>query len=119
MCMKSLYGVQPVNGGVCGLLSYESPSPPLQTRSSHSSTVLCIVPHIMHHASGVICIYAYDIVYVLSCVRCNGVIYVYSGNMMYVAALCMTYMVYICYIFRLSVCDAPRHLPCDAPFGFL
>ena len=119
MCVKSLYGVQSVNSGACGLLSYESPSPPLRTCSSHSLTVLCIVHHIMHHASGILCIYAYDIVYVLSCVRCNGLIYVYPGNMTYMAALCMTYMVYICYIFLLIVCHAPHRLRCEAPFGFL
>ena len=49
-------------------------------------------------APGIICIYLYDIVYVLSCARCNGVIYVYPGNMTYMVALCVTYVrVYMLY----------------------
>ena len=84
-----MYGVQPVNSGACGLLSYESLSPPLRTCSSHSLTVLCVVYHIMHHVSGIIRIYACDIVYVLSCVRCNGVIYVYPGDMTYIWQHCV------------------------------
>ena len=65
----------------------------------------------MHHASGVICICAYDIIYVLSCLQCNGVIYVYPGNMTYGAALGVPYMVNICYIFLPSVCHAHHCLP--------
>ena len=93
-------GVQSVNCGACGLLSYKSNSPSLQTCSSHSLRVLCIVHHITHHTSGMVHnIYTYDTVYVLSCVRCNYCgIYVYHGDVTYMAALCMGYMVYICCI---------------------
>ena len=84
---------------------------------------LCIMHHITHHASGIICIYAYDIIYVLPCVRCNGVIYVYHWNMTYTVALCMIYIWYIVYIyvifFLLSVCHAPSCPLIATPSGRL
>ena len=65
--------MQPGNGGA--LLGYEPPSPPLQTPSSH------FIDGTVHRAShyvptsGTICAYTYDTIYVLSCVGCDGEIY--------------------------------------------